>query len=208
MPPVVPYALTFAGIGLVAAAIQGRSPIGELSAAFSGQPSPGRTATVPPSSGSSSAGVTTAGTGDNDNDKRTPPPLVALPYNNGHRVSPAMAARFTAWVAAFGEPIYVTDSYRSYAQQSADYAKDPDRFGKPGTSLHVEGNAVDVHLPKMGANYNGNATEKVRYVKLWQAAKRVGLCAAGYNLDEPQYLNNARKDGTQNEPWHFGTRCG
>jgi hypothetical protein len=35
-------------------------------------------------------------------------------------------------------------SYRTYAQQAASYAKDPNRFAPPGKSLHEYGLAIDV----------------------------------------------------------------
>ncbi len=39
-------------------------------------------------------------------------------------------------------------SYRTYAQQAASYAKDPNRFAPPGKSLHEYGLAIDVNSAK------------------------------------------------------------
>jgi len=58
------------------------------------------------------------------------------------------AAAFTtmskAYAQRFGQPICVTDSYRSYSQQVALYAEKPNLAARPGTSNHGWGVAVDL----------------------------------------------------------------
>jgi hypothetical protein len=210
LPPIVPYSLLVFGTYLGYSAIRNVSPLQELRGALSGvpaRPAIDTASSTPPAAGTgpATAGVAlTPATGDNDDNRRTEPPLVALPYNSGHRVTAQFAARYVQWVAAFGEPIPVTDSYRSYQSQAASHAADSHRFGSPDTSLHVEGNAVDVNLTKLQASYTGNPAAKAKYVKLWNTAKAAGLCAARYDITNPAGLGK----GTQDEPWHFATRCG
>jgi LAS superfamily LD-carboxypeptidase LdcB len=67
----------------------------------------------------------------------------------GMMLQPAAAAAFNrmsqAFSAAFGEPLCVTSSYRSYAKQVYLYATMPAGYAAvPGTSNHGWGLAVDL----------------------------------------------------------------
>jgi len=66
-------------------------------------------------------------------------------------------------------------SYRTYAQQAADYAKDPSRFAPPGKSLHEYGLAIDVNSGFLSQHPD----------------VRKELLARGWYQERPD------------EPWHF-----
>ena len=66
-------------------------------------------------------------------------------------------------------------SYRTYAQQAADYARDPHRFAPPGKSLHEYGLAIDVNTGYLSSHPD----------------VRRQLLANGWYQERPD------------EPWHF-----
>ncbi|MBE7700555.1 D-alanyl-D-alanine carboxypeptidase family protein [Oerskovia sp. Sa1BUA8] len=87
---------------------------------------------------------------------------------------------------AFGKPLRITDSYRSYGAQVAVKAAKPFLAAVPGTSQHGWGLAIDVGSPVS----NGTSAE-YRWMRLH---------APEYGWDNPSW---ARPDGRKPEPWHF-----
>jgi hypothetical protein len=189
VPPVVPWVIGFAGVGLLYSAVRNVSPLDQLRAVLTGGPGAGPidypssvavpyspTDGEPPASGSLFA-VT--------------PTLVTI---RNFKLTPTAAAGFSAWEKAFGEQIPVTSGWRSYASQLAEYNADPDRFAHPGKSRHVKGDAVDVDnnwLSALPANK--------------QSRLRVAARAAGWR--QPRYDKGEAGCGasakTNDEPWHF-----
>ncbi|MFE4465752.1 M15 family metallopeptidase, partial [Oerskovia sp. NPDC056781] len=95
----------------------------------------------------------------------------------------ALAAEYQK---AFGKPLRITDSYRSYDDQVAVKAAKPFLAAVPGTSQHGWGLAIDVGSPVS----TGKSAEY-----LWMR-----LHAPDYGWDNPTW---ARPDGRKPEPWHF-----
>lgn len=112
------------------------------------------------------------------------------PIGDGHRLRPDAAAAFlaldAAYQAAFGEPLMVTDSYRSLsAQRSLAYEK-PSLAAEPGTSEHGWGLAVDL----------GGGVESYRSPRYkWLRAN-----APAFGWDHPTW---ARNGNGREEPWHW-----
>jgi cell wall-associated NlpC family hydrolase len=77
-----------------------------------------------------------------------PPSAMCAPGVAGHLLRCDAAAAFqamsSAFAAAFGRPLCLTDSYRSYAGQVRLYGEKPDLAAVPGTSDHGWGLAVDL----------------------------------------------------------------
>ena len=73
---------------------------------------------------------------------------LGLAIIGGGRLRPDAAIAFNkmsqAYARAFGSPICVTDSYRSYSDQVAVFRKRPAFAAVPGTSNHGWGLAVDL----------------------------------------------------------------
>jgi hypothetical protein len=110
-------------------------------------------------------------------DWRTPPDNLTSIGQGGHRLAAPAAAALAQAERTFGGKIWVTDSYRTYAQQAAGYASDPSRFAPPQESAHVRGLAIDVHTGRLN----------ISNPKLLQALQSAGWCQANPN----------------HEPWHF-----
>ena len=91
-----------------------------------------------------------------------------------------------AYQQRFGEPIGLTDSFRSYASQVSTRAAKPGLAAVPGTSNHGWGLAIDLTSP---ASNPGSAQYK------WLRAN-----APLYGWDNPPW---ARSNGSKPEPWHF-----
>ena len=77
------------------------------------------------------------------------PPSALCPIGvGGHSLRCDAAAAYramsTAFAAAFGQPICITDSYRTYAGQVRLYGEKPALAAVPGTSNHGWGLAVDL----------------------------------------------------------------
>lgn len=70
------------------------------------------------------------------------PQLVNIP--GGGKLDVSAAASLAKVIAQFGAPIPNVGTFRSFAEQAAAYAKDPNRFAPPGQSLHEVGLAIDV----------------------------------------------------------------
>jgi cell wall-associated NlpC family hydrolase len=76
------------------------------------------------------------------------PPSAMCPLGVGHQLRCDAAAAYramsAAFAAAFGSPICITDSYRTYASQVRLYGEKPTLAAVPGTSNHGWGLAVDL----------------------------------------------------------------
>jgi hypothetical protein len=195
------------GAGLVYSAVKNEAPIALLRSVISG----GETERQPIYSGArhieAVAGVDVQADTSLGNEAQPSPgaqtpcgPPVVNPELVGigqgsHQLTPKAANAFKRWAALYGAPIYVTDSYRSYAHQKKRHDEEPDRFANPDTScaMHTRGLAVDVDLGRTtsGQSTLGNA----RYDKLYQTAALAGWCTYGKG-----------KSGTHT--WHFAYgRC-
>ncbi len=118
-----------------------------------------------------------------------PQALCPLPQN-GHMLRADAAAAFVrlnaAYAEAFGEPICITDSYRSLAVQQRLAQEKPELAAEPGTSRHGLGIAVDLCG---GINSYGTVTHE------WMRAH-----ASDYGWILPSW---ARATGSMPEPWHW-----
>ncbi|WP_157257514.1 D-alanyl-D-alanine carboxypeptidase family protein [Oerskovia sp. Root918] len=116
--------------------------------------------------------------------------LTTLSFARSHMLRCDAAAMLEELSAAyqqrFGEPIGLTDSYRSYASQVSTRAAKPGLAAVPGTSNHGWGLAIDLTSP---ASNPGSAQYK------WLRAN-----APLYGWDNPPW---ARSNGSKPEPWHF-----
>jgi D-alanyl-D-alanine carboxypeptidase len=101
----------------------------------------------------------------------------------------ALAELNQAYQAAWGEPMCITDGFRSYAQQVATKAAKGYLAAVPGTSNHGWGLAVDI-CPE---SYAGSRWD-------WLAAN-----APAYGWDNPDW---ARPGGSKYEPWHWEYTAG
>ena len=106
----------------------------------------------------------------------------------GGRLRPDAAIAFNkmsqAYARAFGRPICVTDSYRSYSSQVAVFRKRPSFAAVPGTSNHGWGLAVD-----LGCGIQNYGSPQYR----WMTAH-----AGAYGWVHPAWaLHNPF------EPWHW-----
>lgn len=98
----------------------------------------------------------------------------------------ALAELNVAYQEAFGEPLIITDSYRSYSAQVSVARRKPGLAARPGTSEHGWGLAVDL----AGGVQNADG----RYRWLRENAPRFGW-------DNPAW---ARSGGSgPYEPWHW-----
>lgn len=109
---------------------------------------------------------------------------------DGHRLRADAAATYVAmnaaYAAVFGEPISITDSYRSYgSQQSLSWQK-PNLAARPGTSNHGWGVAVDVFggIDDYGSDRHAWLTDH----------------GPSYGWFNPQW---AQAGGSRPEPWHW-----
>lgn len=171
------------GAALVAAAIANESPFGLLVSVLTGDDSRRAPLYTGPTVTASVAPAVTAGGGDaGPNDPAGPRMLVPIGQGS-HRLAPAAAAGFRAWQAAYGFPIPVTDSYRPYAEQARQHARNPDRFAHPDKSAHVDGTAVDVNLQYLGISGPGAALDRLHAAGTatgWHFKGRSGPMHASY----------------------------
>jgi cell wall-associated NlpC family hydrolase len=102
----------------------------------------------------------------------------------------AYGAMSSAFSAAFGVPLCITDSYRSYASQLDAYQRKPALAAWPGTSNHGWGLAVD-----LCGGINSAGTPQYE----WMVDN-----AARFGFVHPDW---AQPTGEKPEPWHweFGT---
>ncbi|MBM7776437.1 hypothetical protein JOD54_006641 [Actinokineospora baliensis] len=119
-------------------------------------------------------------------------PLTALcPIGVGSHVLRCDAAQgyqamSSAFTAAFGRPLCVTDSYRTYTAQVQLYAVKPALAAVPGTSNHGWGLAVDL----CGGVQTAGSAEYA-----WMIAN-----AGSFGWSNPLW---ARQGGGREEPWHW-----
>ena len=112
------------------------------------------------------------------------------PIGDGHLLRADAAATYVAmnaaYVAAFGEPVCITDSYRSYGSQQSLYWQKPNLAARPGTSNHGWGLAVDLFCG----------------VDDYSSAQHDWLDEHGdeYGWVNPEW---ARAGGSRPEPWHW-----
>lgn len=210
LPPIVPYLLLTGGAYVAYAAIRNISPAAELRGALAGSSTSSPPISMAGTLDETSVATSAATGGSSSGPCPPPPPLVALPYNPGLKVTAATAAAFTKWVAGFGKPIIVSNSYRTCESQASAYAGDPIRYGSAGGSAHPKGLAVDVNLQAMGISFSPPAMggtfnrggNNAQYVKLWTTGKAAGFSSAGAQIDIPRKKSPSGKDSMA-EPWHF-----
>lgn len=141
------------GVILVYSAYRNTGPLSVLTGALTGDsarttinagisPSVNVVTTGGDVSGSSAVGSTRAA---GIKAKTIRPEYVALINHPGLVLDKEAAASFFQVETSYGKPISLSGASRSTAEQAANYALHPERFGKPGTSLHEVGLAVDVN---------------------------------------------------------------
>jgi peptidoglycan DL-endopeptidase CwlO len=96
------------------------------------------------------------------------------------------ATMSAAFQSAFGSPLCITDSYRSYASQVSAFARKPGLAAVPGTSNHGWALAVDLGC---GINISGSAPWT------WMTAN-----AGRFGFVQPDW---AQPGGEKPEPWHW-----
>ncbi|MGY1805627.1 NlpC/P60 family protein [Blastococcus sp. SYSU D00922] len=108
----------------------------------------------------------------------------------GHKLRCDAAAAYgqldAAYTAAFGTPLCITDSYRSFGAQVTAFATKPKLAAVPGTSNHGWALAVDLCG---GINVSGSAQWT------WMTAN-----AARFGFVQPDW---ASPGGEKPEPWHW-----
>ena len=119
------------------------------------------------------------------------PPSAMCPLGvAGHQLRCDAAAAYramsAAFAAAFGAPICITDSYRTYASQVRLYGEKPALAAVPGTSNHGWGLAVDLCG---GIDHYGTAQYN------WMKAN-----AGRYGYLHPDW---AEPGNGREEPWHW-----
>lgn len=114
--------------------------------------------------------------------------LCALPRSHALRCDAAVAYSklADAFQERFGRSLCITDSYRSYPQQVALYAKKPSLAALPGTSNHGWGLAVDLC---------GGVDKFATAQHEWMKAN-----AGRYGWMHPRW---AGPNGSRPEPWHW-----
>jgi len=112
------------------------------------------------------------------------------PIGDGHRLRPDAAAAFlaldAAYQAAFGEPMMVTDSYRSLSAQRSLASEKPSLAAEPGTSEHGWGLAVD-----LGGGVESYSSPRYKWLR---------ANAPAFGWDNPTW---ARNGNGREEPWHW-----
>lgn len=80
-------------------------------------------------------------------DRQRPPTLAPIPTQPYLLMDYEAAASFIAVQTAYGKPILLDNTYRTYQQQADAYAKAGPNgtFAPPGTSLHEVGLALDIN---------------------------------------------------------------
>jgi cell wall-associated NlpC family hydrolase len=119
------------------------------------------------------------------------PPSAMCPLGvGGHELRCDAAAAYramsAAFAAAFGSPICITDSYRTYASQVRLYGEKPTLAAVPGTSNHGWGLAVDLCG---GIDHYGTAQYN------WMKAN-----AGRFGYLHPDWAEPGRG---REEPWHW-----
>lgn len=122
------------------------------------------------------------------------PATQTVDIGGGHRLRPDAAIAFRKVEQTLRRAIPLSGSTRSYADQAANYAREPGRFGPPDNNAHVAGIAVDVNLPALGI-VRGTDDEPA-YAALVSAFESNGWC---------NFQRNSGGTGGRNirEPWHW-----
>jgi len=127
---------------------------------------------------------------------RLPDSLLAYlgwPEADHLRLIPAAAASITrlaaAFEAAFSKPLYLSDAYRTYAQQVSLKVIKGVFAATPGTSNHGLGLAIDV---ASRVNVDGSAEHR------WFEAN-----ALPYGWVNPAWAQDYNSNNGQHEPWHW-----
>jgi hypothetical protein len=185
---VIVWALAFAGVGTLYAAVRNISPLNELRAALSGT---GQRTPIDPGPGATGVGLDGDAGGDTGSaGVGILPKGDLVPIGQGsHRLADTAAAGFQRWQELYGAPIIITDSYRDWAQQLAAWESDPERFAHPSKSQHTRGRAVDVNLSAMNADPNNQPA----------TFARLRSTAAAADWRQARWGPGTRND----EPWHF-----
>lgn len=182
-----------APIGFIQALIRDPSDVRKTLDQFNGQ------WTVPP--GEEIEGSAERGTGgrvekglgsssDPRNGRLDRSELKSIPWSPSKRLTPgaveALKRLNTAYRSEFGSNLFITDAYRTYAQQVALRAIKPNLAAPPGTSNHGLGLAVD-----FGGGINRFGTKE----RQWMTAN-----APSFGWVSPSW---ARQGGSKPEPWHW-----
>ncbi|HEV7188280.1 MAG TPA: NlpC/P60 family protein [Blastococcus sp.] len=119
------------------------------------------------------------------------PPSALCELGVGHHAlrcdaAASYIAMSTAFQSAFGSPLCITDSYRSYASQVSAYQRKPALAAYPGTSNHGWALAVDLCG---GINVAGSP----QWTWMTANATRFGFMAPDW----------ARPGAEKPEPWHW-----
>lgn len=140
--------------------------------------------------GSKGPGVGLAPSNNPRNGHLAPNELMSLSFAPSKRLAPAAAAGMEklnkAYRARFGNNIFITDAYRTFAEQVLLKAAKGDLAATPGQSNHGEGLAVDLGG---GINSFGTAQHK------WMQDN-----AASFGWVHPSW---AQQGGSKPEPWHW-----
>ena len=78
-------------------------------------------------------------------------PPILVPIKPFGQLDKDAAASFAKVQAAGGREFRNVGTYRTYAEQAAKHASDPNRFGSPDRSAHVVGLAIDIHADDIAA---------------------------------------------------------
>lgn len=113
-------------------------------------------------------------------------PLSTAGQQLAYRAAPSFEALSSAYAAAFGSPLCVSDSYRDYAGQVDVFQRKPALAATPGRSQHGWGLAVDLcgGVERFG-------TPQHRWMQ--ENAGRFGFVHPGW----------AQPGGSRPEPWHW-----
>lgn len=204
--------LVLVGLYLIDSGVKNRAPIGFLKALISSdKPDLGKTlaeydgkwttplSEVSPSisplpgsafGGSKGTGVGLAPSANPRNGRLSGNELMAIPFAPTKRLAPqaviALVQMNEAYRSRFGNNIFVTDAYRSYAEQVAVKAAKGNLAATPGTSNHGLGLAVD-----LGGGINSFGTAQHDWM-MENAPK--------YGWVNPSW---AQQGGSKPEAWHW-----
>lgn len=195
--------LILAGMYLIDSGVKNRAPIGFLQAIIRDPSDVRKTLDQFDGRWTHGPGEVPRGTGgrvpkdaglgssaDPRNGRLSPSELKGLSWAPGQRLVPAAADALTnlnrAYRQQFGRNLFVTDSYRSYAEQVAVKALKGNLAAPPGTSNHGVGLAVDLGG---GVQHFGSRQHE------WMLAN-----APSHGWVHPTW---ARQGGDKPEPWHW-----
>lgn len=119
------------------------------------------------------------------------PTLVNIPP--GGQLDIAAAGSLSRINARLGFTVQNVGAYRSYAEQAALYASDPERFGSPEGSMHVVGLAIDVHAEQMK---NANLVREF-VAEGWHRVRWIG----------PGHCGTGSRAQNEEHHWSYGV-CG